>query len=228
MNFEDLLEQLKSNLKQAWEKFQESSFYHQLNNTYENMNPRQQKLSILGGALFIVFMLLWFPVDSLFVSQASIGEYGDQRELIRSLFKVQREASEMPSLATPPPPEALKSQIESRLQELRLIPKQIISVDTIPVSSQLIPAQFMDGGVSVTLNQLNIRQVVEIGSYLQGLSPSVKMVDLMMTAHTGDERYYDVTYKLVALKIPRYEPPVIEPEPKGKSKKPTTVEDNEG
>jgi hypothetical protein len=207
MNFEDLKDQLITELKSSWERFQESSLYHKLRNTYENLNPRQQKLSIAGLALFIILTMLWFPFSSLHSSQDFLYEYTEKRETIRTLFQVQREVAETANLPASTPADSFKSQIEAKLQELRLIPSQIKSIEAASPNSQLISAQFSEGGLNINLSQLNIRQVVEIGSYLQSLSPTLKMVDLLMNTFPQDERYYDVSYHLVALKIPQYEPP---------------------
>jgi len=227
MNFEDIKEQIVTSAKQFWEKFQESSTYHQLKDNFENLNPNQQKLVFIGTLLVSFFVVLWYPVDSLFVSNESLTEYSEKRETIRNLFKTQRELSEMGNLPSSLPADSFKSQVESKFQEMRLIPSQIKSVEVSAPNSQLIAPQFSEGGLNVTLNQLNIRQVVEVGSFLQSLSPTLKMVDLLMNTFPQDERYYNVTYRLVALKIPKYEPPAPEPErpSKGKNKK---SEDNEG
>jgi hypothetical protein len=87
---------------------------------------------------------------------------------------------------------------------------------------KLIPGNLSQGALTVTLAQLNLRQIVDLGHALQSLSPSVKMTDLKMEANAKDARYFDVVYKLVMLAVPSQaneaEPEAPPPPPKKRGK----------
>ena len=67
------------------------------------------------------------------------------------------------------------------------------------------------GALNVSLNQLNLKQVIDVGYQLQALAPSLKILDIDLKANATDSRYLDVIFKLVSLKVPVLPPP--EPEP---------------
>jgi hypothetical protein len=71
--------------------------------------------------------------------------------------------------------------------------------------SKLISAAMSTGALTIHLAKLNLRQISDLGLKFQNLSPSIKMTDLDVQASMSDPKYFDVQYKLVALKVP--EPP---------------------
>ncbi len=218
MNFDELKERISSEIKQAWGQFQESSFYNQMRDRYDNMTPAMQKLSIAGTSFVISLIILSIPYTSYNQSQENVNEFEDKRSLIRELLKVSREASEVPNIPQPPPIESLKTTADSQLKNANLLPEQIKSVEVASVPSKLIPQNMSAGALIINLAKLNLRQVIDIGYQLQAISSSVKMQDLTMTANREDLRYFDVSYHLIALAVPTVNTSAPEPEePKAKS-----------
>lgn len=220
MTLEELKENLTSRGKQVLERVKESSLYHKASDRFENMRASQQRVTLIGILSLSVILLLVTPVSSLLSSSSSLGEFEMERELIRDLIKVQRELRELPSLPEPPNAESLRMLAEAKVKESNLIPEQIKGFEVIMPNSRLISPNHLQGGLIVRLTKLNIRQIVDIGAKLQEINPSVKMIDIVIDPNPTDNRYSDVSYRLLALNVPRPPPPpAFEPPEKNNRKK---------
>jgi hypothetical protein len=220
MALEDLKERLQSESKLLWEKVQDSALFIKTKDRYENLTPPVQKAVMAGVSLLIVYLFLSIPLGYFSTSSESVTDFESKRDLIRSLVKTSREAQEVPNIAVPPDVNSLKSQIDGQIQAARLLPEQIQATQVVSEKVNLIPGNLIQGVLRVSLLQLNLRQIVDLGYQFQAISPSVKMTDLKMEANAKDSRYYDVTYNLAVLNVPSEAPPVIEepapPKKKGK------------
>ena len=217
MNLDDLKDQFVSTVKFRWEQFQDSSVYNQLKDRYENMSPPMQKATLIGSAVVVALMILSIPQSYYTQSQEYVLDFESKRDTIRELLKVSRESSDVPNIPEAPAPGVLKTQLEGYLGQANLLPEQIAAIQVAPASSQLIPGQMSQGAVTVILAKLNLRQIVDIGHYLQALNPSVKMSDLQIIANREDGNYFDATYKLVSLAVPAApEAPAEEPPRRGR------------
>ncbi|MEZ0391523.1 MAG: hypothetical protein ACAH59_04865 [Pseudobdellovibrionaceae bacterium] len=213
MAFEDLKERLVSEFKSQWEQFQDSSLYILAKERYENFTPIQQKLSLVGIALFFTYLLLSLPLSFYSSSSEHVAEFEGKRQLIRDILKVSKETSEGPNLPVPPDVASLKSQIDAELQNARLLPEQIKGTEETSEKVKLDTKNLFQGAVKVTLAQLNLRQIIDLGHKFQSINPSVKMTDLQMVANAKDGRYFDVVYKLAVLNVPSPVEEADEPEP---------------
>lgn len=220
MTLDELKESISSNIKQTYERFKETDLYHQLNDRFENMKPTQQKLFIVGIASLITLVIFFYPATSFFESANLVHDFESQRDIIRSIIRVQRELQEVPSLPEAPALDSLRNLAEAKIKEFNLLPEQIKSIESGSANSRLIPEKQLQSGLTITLNKLNIRQIVDIGSSLQSLNPSVKMLDMVIDPNPSDNRYHDVIFRMVALNIPKPPPPpAFEPEKKPARKK---------
>lgn len=210
---DDIKEQLKITGQNIWQKIQESPSYVQLQDRYQGLSPSAQKLVRAGAALGAIFILVFYPMSLYFTSQTSIVAYEEKRNLIRDLFKTYRESSARPNIAIPPSAESLRSTISNIISTADLTPEQNGGVIEARAEGSLIPATLISHVVEVNLLKLNIRQIVDIGASLVGISDSVKMKDMSIIAHQADPRYFDVSYKLYSLNVPEPTPePPPEPE----------------
>lgn len=205
-----LKEQFKALGNNIGQRIQDSPAYAQAADRYENMSPPAQKTLIVFAVFAVLFVLLFIPLSHISESQTTLLLFEEKRNLIRELFKTSRESTVTHSVAVPPTYEGLKSSIESILTQAELLPEQNIGVIEGPVEGRLIPASLVSHVLQIKLVKLNLKQIVDIGSSLVGLSSSVKMKDLLISANRQDTRYYDVTYKLYSLKVPE---PTLEPLP---------------
>ena len=219
MTLDELKENISTNVKQLIERAKETAVYHQLSDRFENMRASQQRLTIIGSVLLLIFLLLVTPVSSLLSANSSLIEFETQRDLIRELIKVQREVRELPSLPDPPSADSLRALAEAKIKESNLLPEQIKAIETAQPNSRLISPNHLQSGVNIKLAKLNIRQIVDIGSKLQDINPSVKMIDIVIDPDATDPRYLDVTYRMISLNIPHPPAPVFEAPEKPNRKK---------
>ncbi|MEK2645095.1 hypothetical protein [Bdellovibrio sp. BCCA] len=217
MNLDDLKDKLVSDARVTWERIQESGTYNQLRDRYENMSPSMQKVTLVGGAALIAFMILSVPYRYYSQSQEYVGEFEGKRMTIRELLKVSRESSDIPQIPQAPSMDMIRSSVENQIKNANLLPEQIKGTEVADNNSKVIPKNLTEGLLQVSLAKLNLRQVLDLGYQFQTINPSVKLKDMVMTANREDARYFDVVYKLVALAVPAApEPPPEVPAPRGK------------
>ena len=222
---EELGEQLKSQLTQIWDKIKDTESYNQLRDKYESLTPTGQKISQIVFFGLLVGILIYVPFSQVQVSSAQIEQFETQRGLIRDLFKTFRESSGHLQMATPPTGAQLVLTIQTSLQNARLLPEQIVGVTNAQAEGNLIPQSLLADVVEVRLAKLNLRQIVDIGTQLTNLSPALKIKDLLINANPEIAGYFDVNYKIYALKIPEALPE-LPPEPINQKKKNSNSEDS--
>lgn len=210
-SFDDLKDRLASDARQTWERISESTAYNQLKDRYENMTPGMQKITLIGGATLLSLLILSIPYGKYMQSTEYVGEFERKRMTIRELLKVSRESSDVPQIPQAPSLEAVRSNVEGQIKAANLLPEQVKGLEVQENTSSLIPKNLTEGLLQISLNKLNLRQVLDLGHQFQSINPSVKLKDMVMTANREDNRYFDVVYKLVTLAVPA--PPVAEPEP---------------
>ena len=221
---EDLKEQIKASIDSVGQKIQETSLYINAKDRYDTMNPASQKITRLVVGFLIVLILVFYPMSLFFSSQSTINAFEEKRNLIRELFKTYRESSSRPDISVPPQMESLKSTINSIIATADLTPEQIMGVNVASFEGNLIPQTLVNNILEVKLAKLNIKQIVDIGTSIIGISNSVKMKDMAITPHPADPRYSDVTFKLYSLNVPEVAPeppPEVEAKPKKGSSKDT-------
>lgn len=220
---DEIADQLKTSAQQTWERIQESEAYNQLNDKYQSLSPSGQKVAQVVTALLVAGIVFYSPISQLQVSSELLAQFEEKRTLIRDLFKTYRESSGALQMTPAPQAGELISTIQSSLQGSKLIPEQIVSVNTSEAEGRLIPTSLQQAVVEVKLAKLNLRQIVDIGAQLANISQAVKVKDMLMQANADMAGYFDVTYKLYALKVPEPLPEPI-PDPVNLKKKKTTEE----
>lgn len=215
---DNLTDSFKSMGQKIGQKIQELPAYSKAQDRYENMSPSMQKISLFAGAFLFASLVLFFPLSQLSDSQTALSLFEEKRNLIRDLFRTYRESSSAPNIAVPPDLNGLMSSVESILTRAELLPEQKLGLIPGTVEGRLIPQVLVSNVLQIKLAKLNLRQIVEIGSSITGISDSIKMKDLLISANRQDTRYYDVTYKLYSLKVPEPIPEPL-PEPEKNNKK---------
>ncbi|MBS1970463.1 MAG: hypothetical protein JSU04_09145 [Bdellovibrionales bacterium] len=223
MNFDDIKDNLKSQLGQTWSRIEDSSAYNQLRDRFENLTPTNQKLVLLGAGALTALLIFSIPFSYYSTSSEYVTTYEDKRSLIRELLKVTRESNEVPDLPIAPNADMLKNTIEGQLNMAKLLPEQMKGIEVMAADTGLIPKGLLESGLRVSLAKLNLRQIIDIGYNIQAISPSVKMNAINITANPEDPRYFDVEMKLVSLAVPQAHvdmPDAGDEEAGGKAKKP--------
>ncbi len=208
MNFDDIKDQLLSIWRRILERIQDTPTYTQLKDRFDVLSPRGQKLVVLGGVMIVFAFALILPLSWLSEASDTVSAFEDRRSIVRELLKVSREASEVPNIPMAPPISALKLEVESRVKEANLIDGQLKSVDQVEAPSSLIPADKSAGTVMVSVEKINLRQLIQMGTRLTQISPSVKMTDLEIVANREDAHYFDVIFRLTALAVPDLSTPM--------------------
>ena len=215
---EDLKDRVKATATRIGEQIQESEAYAKMQDRYQSLSSTGQRLVWIVSVLVVALVILFYPLSKITTSQDLITSFEEKRSLIRDLFKTYRESSGQSSVQVPPPQDTLRNAVETILTVANLIPEQRVGMIQGAPEGRLIPASLVSHVLEVKLAKLNLKQIVDIGTSITGISDSVKMKDMIIAAHAQDTRYYDVTYKLYSLNVPEPTqelPP--EPEPKKKN-----------
>ncbi|KYG60398.1 hypothetical protein [Bdellovibrio bacteriovorus] len=212
MNLDDLKDRFISDARQTWERIQDSAAYNQLRDRYENMTPVMQKLTVVGVVALIAFMILSIPYGAFNESRTYVEEFESKRMTIRELLKVSRESADVPQIPQAPSMDMIRNNIQNQLTAANLLPEQMKGTEVLTNDSKIVPQNLTEGMLQVSLAKLNIRQALDLGHQFQSINASVKLKDMAMTANAEDSRYFDVTYKLIALAVPAPpEPPAEAP-----------------
>lgn len=203
MNFDDIKDNLKSQLGQTWSRVEDSSAYNQLRDRFENLTPTNQKLTLMAAGAVMALLIISIPYSYYSTSTEYVGTFEEKRGLIRELLKVTRESNEVPDLPVAPNADMLKGTIEGQLHMAKLLPEQMKSIEVVAADTGLIPKGLLESGLRISLAKLNLRQIVDIGYNIQAISPSVKMSAIDIKANVEDPRYFDVEMKLVSLAVPQ-------------------------
>lgn len=202
MGLEEVKERFKSEWQQTKERLEDNSTFVSLRDRFQSYSPLVQKLILFGALGLVVLGILSLPMGHYETSSEHLAEFDSSRSLIKDLFRVQKDISETPQIPTPPPIDSVKSRIEFDLQGAQLLPEQIRGVTVLPAQkTPLYDTSQNEGSVEISLAQLNIRQITDLGNQFQSISPSVKLKDLVISASAADSRYFDVIYRLLVLKV---------------------------
>lgn len=214
---EDFKEKFKSTAQRLGERIQETEWYNQLQDRYQSLSSSSQRLVWIAGSFLILALVLFYPLGQISDSQSLITSFEEKRTLIHDLFKTYRESSGNSGVAAPPQFESLKANVEAIINGANLIPEQRVGTIETVVEGRLIPQNLVSHVLDIKLAKLNLKQIVDIGTALSGISESVKMKDLVISAHAADTRYFDVSYKLYSLNVPEVipePPPEVDIKPK--------------
>ena len=200
MNVDELKERIQTELQKTRDTIEETPIYIELRDKYENLTPQQQKGVVWGTIAVVLLLLFSIPLSYFQASGDAISTFKETRALIRDMLKTHKEAQEGPEIPIPPPIDSLKSQIESQLQSAQLLPEQMKGASVEPASGNFVNANLTEGIVKISLADLNLRQIVDLGYQVSSITPSAKLKDLQIQA-AATHGYFDVVMKLLVLKV---------------------------
>ena len=198
MAFEDVKDSAKEQIKAVWGRVRETDAFLQINERYQSLSPSGQKAALAGAVLVGFLIVMAIPWTFYSSSQTSVTEYEEKRDLIRDLFKTNREAAGLPPAPMMVTAGELETKARQSLTGARLAPEQIVSVTESPANVAGIAKTIDQTGIAVSLTKLNLKQVLDIGNDLQNMQNTARMMGLEIKATAADVRYYDVVYKIVA------------------------------
>lgn len=217
MNLKDIKEQLKEGMQRSSQRLQESHLYARAKERYDVMPPASQRLVGAAAVLFLAFIVLLIPLSLFFSAQDAMIDFVENKTLARTIILTQRELQQGPQPQPPLSTDQISSKIEGLLKSARLIPDQIKSSGSgSALLRNWLPRGIDNQGYLLSLSQLNLQQIVDIGYSLQNIHPGVKLVNVDVRVNPKNDHYFDVDYALTALGIkPEVRPP---PEEEGKGK----------
>lgn len=205
---DEIVDQLKQKLIEIDERIKETEIYQKISDKYNSLTPSGQKLARYSTAIILVFLLVFYPVSQIQFSGTLISEFEDKRNLIKDLFKTYRESNLTNVLPPAPESNELMMQIQNSLSSSQLLPNQILGVISAEPEGKMIPKNLVKHVVQVQLGQLNLRQIVDIGTQLANLSGAIKVKDVSIDASPEKNGYFNATYKIYAFNVP-----IVEDEP---------------
>lgn len=209
MNFAELRDRVIDEAKNIWNKIQDSSLYQHLIEKYEDLPSSQQNLAKVGGAILTVLFLVGPPINTLLDANQAIDDFERKRDLTRELLRVMRDAGSVPQIPQGIDINSLQSTLQMDMENRRLLPEQIYAIQVTNDLSSLIPEKLSTGSLSVSLKDLNLRQILDVSYKMSSISPTIKMTDLELNASPERPGYFHLNAKLIALKSP--EPLIAEP-----------------
>ena len=214
MALAEIKERFREEFQTLLGRVQESSAWNQLTEKYQDLSPNAQKAVLAGVAFLFVFLVLMFPWYFYSSSNDQLAQVDEKKGLIREAFRVARADRALPPLPHMLGSGELRSSAEQAINGMNLQPDQRGLVqDFQNKSAPGLPKVLEQNGLSISVNKLNLKQVTELGSKLQGIAPTVKTVGFEIRANKSDNHYFDVTYRLVAFALP---PEAPAKGPKGK------------
>ena len=210
MNFDDL----KVQIAELWATFKdqlnESPAWNNFRERYETL-PMTGQLGVRVAAWgFLVFVLLWSPIQCMSTSDEYLDEFADKREIIEDLLQTKAQPSQSIALLGKPLA-LLQPQIRSAAERAGLAAEQITGIENFDPTAEntsLAPKTeaLTQEGVKVMVKDLNLDQVKELGFDLQAINQSFKLTGIDVAPSKEDDHYFNVTYWLTNYRLEPEEP----------------------
>lgn len=206
MNFDDLKEKLIENLRAAWAKIEDSSTYAQFMEKYEELSPQAQKGVQIGAVALAAMLVLSIPMSYLSTASENLASFEEVRELTRDLLKTERKARNLPDYGQGVAGDALRSRIESIIDQAKVQPDQKSNLDSFsassPAETRMIPKGVTQTGFAVTIKKLNLKQIADISRGLDTIDSSVRIWSFSMEPNAQDAKYFDVVFQVLGFSVP--------------------------
>lgn len=197
MDFSTLKDQLTDQLKESWDRIRESSLYVELNEKFEVLPSRIQKIIIISASVLFGLFLFSIPYSSLEESWTYEEGFLDNRDLIRELLRASSTLKQASPLPTSSSTNILQSRVKDVLQEARLTTEQIGPIQPIlGAKTKLASAAVNQDALSIQLKNLNLRQITDIAYRFQNLGPGIQPITLQIQRASGQTHYYDMIVKI--------------------------------
>jgi hypothetical protein len=197
MNLEEIRDRVKETFQTQWQKFQETATYAQFKEKYDDLPSTQQTLLKLAASL-VGLSILIFPPYSWYQSSANnLASFEENRGLLKQILHVGRQMQETPEIIPQLSTAEVKSRITGVVGTLQLMPDQLKGMVEGPFparpDSRLIPKQLTPQGVDLTLDRLNLRQVVDLVFRIQSLKDAgIRIFSMDLARAPGETHFYAV------------------------------------
>lgn len=215
MAFENLSEQIKESLNGLKSRVTESESFNRLNEAYNNLPSRQQKLLIVLGSLITLVLLINIPLQSFLVSQQELQNYKEQKQLVQRLNQAAQLKSQNDFQSERFDLSRLQGDLLARMKSYQVTEDQFKAM---PASADLsgVPKKAITSGYSLVLTNLNVRQISRIASMLENYSDSILVTGFKSTASPNDDHYFNTEFKLLNFSVPEDEGDSSQPSFRGR------------
>lgn len=204
MAFENLTEQIKESLVGLKSRITESESFNRLNEAYNNLPARDQKIILIVGIIVTAALLINIPLQSFLTSQEDLGRYKEQKQLIQRL----RMAEQLKNQNDFQPERFELSRLERDLSE-RMKAFQVVQeqIQLSPSSAKApgIPPKAVTLGYNLNLKNLNVRQISRVASLLENYSDSILVTGFKSKASQEDPHYFDTVFEILNFTTPEDE-----------------------
>lgn len=214
------LEQIKQRLTQDFEetrtRVEQSEVFQKAQAQWDNLDPKYQRIIKIAAPILLVLILVLPSLTSWQSAEENIETFENKKELIRTLMLAQKEMADLPAITNPLSLELIKLKIQNEILTDGLLPEQIQPIQNINLDSSSKGAfsSITEGLIKVDLKQITIKQLVQIASRIEAISPQVKLKNFVIAQDTKQAGYLNATldllifkYNDLAIDIPP-EPPV--------------------
>jgi hypothetical protein len=204
MIIDDLKEKIIEQSSQLWGQFQETTFFTNTKEKYDALSPTGQKLSLLGSSLLSLMIILSVPLTYYSSAAGNIEQFESKKNLIRDLFRLTHDTSELPPLPVGVSTSELISRVQSKIDMAHLQPDQIKSIQATDQKLAGVSKNIVQAPVEVSLKSLNLTQIKDIGFELQSLA-NIKILGMSIEAiqpQTASLHYFNVIYRLSNFSLP--------------------------
>lgn len=204
MAFENLSEQIKESLNGIKSRVTESESFNRLNEAYNNLPTRQQKLLIVLGSLIAAILLINIPLQSFLVSQQELQNYKEQKQLVQRLTQAAQLKSQNDFQPERFDLSRLQGDLLARMKSYQVSEEQFKAM---PTSADLlgVPKKAITSGYSLVLTNLNVRQISRIANMLENYSDSILVTGFKSTASPTNDHYFNTEFKLLNFSVPEEE-----------------------
>lgn len=196
MAFENLSEQLKESIQTLKSRITESESYNQLEEAYNNLPPRTQKLVLILTAIVISALLINIPFQSFLVSNENLSTYKEQKTIIQNLNQAVRLNSQADFQPQVFDLAELQRELSNRMTTLQINESQIKLSPTSPDLTG-IPKKVQTAGFSLFLSNLNVRQISKVANMLENFNDSILLTGFKTNASKQNPHYFDTEFILL-------------------------------
>lgn len=199
MKLDELKERLVDEAKISLDRLQNSSLYIQLKEKFDELSPNVQKTIKYASAFFLVYFIFSFPIGWMNQASSHQEKYEANRKLIESLLQVQNDLKNSPNININISPNQLKSQLNLAIEKMGISKEQLSATEVINNQNRkldFLPKNISYVGLSIKFSNLNLTQILDIGTKLQNLNPDAKLIEMNVNESAKSDHYYDVEYMI--------------------------------
>ena len=173
-----MIDQLKQRLIAEWEetvqRLKDSVTYQNALGYWSELNQRS-KVAIIIVLNSLILMLIISPIwNGYQESQIAIDEFIEKKEIMRALLLTSQDLAELPKLPLDVTIDSIKLRLQNEVLNSSLLSEQVVKLQDKVYQAKIFAKDMVAGLIELQLKQLNLRQVVQIGVRIEGLSEQVK------------------------------------------------------